>query len=192
MNNPRYQRWLAVGLLCLLALVFVLAVLVPVVGAGFDYRDEKNDLLFRLQRQQKIAARKDSMAASLESIKSQFQTQGYFSNRDTEALTSADLQNVVKTVVADAGGQLTSTQGLPGKVDNGFNRIAVKVRMTGSIETLRTVLYNFSVAVPVLIVDQLDINPVRGTRSRTTNQIEPSGQLNVSFQVVCFMRGTGQ
>lgn len=189
MNNPRYRRWLAVGLLLLVLLVFVLAVLLPLLGSGLAYHEEKNDLLFRLQRQQKIAARKDSVAQSLESIKLQFAEQGYFSNRDTEALASAELQNIVKTAVTDAGGQLTSTQGLPGKTDNGFNRVAVRVRMTGNIETLRSILHSIAGAVPVLIVDQLDITPVRGARNRTSNKIEPNAQLNVSFQVVSFMRG---
>jgi len=192
MNNPVYQRWLAVGLLVLVLLAFVLAVFMPLLSAGLGYHEEKNDLLFRLQRQQQIAARKDSVAENLEAIKSQFQEQGYFSNRDTEALVSADLQNTVKTAVAEAGGQLTSTQGLPGKVDNGFNRVAVRVRMNGNIETLRTVLHSIAVAVPVLIVDQIDINPLRGVRNRTTNKIEPNAQLNVSFQVVSFMRETAQ
>ncbi|MDD1620445.1 MAG: type II secretion system protein GspM [Methylococcaceae bacterium] len=192
MNNPRYQRWLAVGLLVLVLLAFVLAVLMPLLSAGLAYHEEKNDLLFRLQRQQQIAARKDSVAESLEATKLQFQEQGYFSNRDTEALVSADLQNTVKTAVAEAGGQLTSTQGLPGKIDNGFNRVAVRVRMNGNIETLRAVLHNIAVAVPVLIVDQIDINPLRGVRNRITNKIEANAQLNVSFQVVSFMRETAQ
>ncbi|MGZ4958414.1 MAG: type II secretion system protein GspM [Methylomonas sp.] len=192
MNNPQYQRWLAVGLLLAVVLVFVLAVLMPLLSTGLEYHDEKNDLLFRLQRQQKIAARKDSVVRNLEDLSAQFQAQGYFSTRDTEALASADLQNIVKTAIADAGGQLTSTQGLPGKMDKGFNRVAVRVRMTGNIESLRTVLHSLAVNVPVLIVDQLDITPVRGIRSRTSNKIEPNTQLNVSFEVVSFMRGGAQ
>ncbi len=192
MNNPHYQRWLAVGLLLAVVLVFVLAVLMPLLSSGLTYHDEKNDLLFRLQRQQKIAARKNSVVKNLEDLTAQFQEQGYFSNRDTEALASADLQNIVKTVIAEAGGQLTSTQGLPGQTDKGFNRVAVRVRMTGNIETLRTVLHSIAANVPVLIVDQLDITPVRGIRNRTSNKLEPSAQLNVSFEVVCFMRGAAQ
>jgi len=188
MNNMRYQRWLAVGLLFFVLLVFVLAVLIPLLNNGLAYHEQNNDLLFRLQRQQKIAARKDSVAQNVEAIKHKFQEQGYFSNRDTEALASADLQNIVKTAVTDAGGQLTSTQGLPGKTENGFNRVAVRVRMTGNIETLRSVLHSFAVTTPVLIIDQLDITPVRGARNRPNNKTEPSAQLNVSFQVVSFMR----
>jgi general secretion pathway protein M len=187
MNKTFYQRWLAVGLLFLVLLLFVLGIATPLISAGLAYHEEKTDLLFRLQRQQKIAARKDSVAQNLETIKSQFQEQAYFTQRDTEALASADLQNIVKTAVTDAGGQLTSTQGLPGKIEDGFNRVAVRVRMTGNIETLRSVLRSFAANVPILIIDQIDITPVRGLRNRAS-KIEASGQLNVSFQVVSFMR----
>ena len=193
MNSVSKQRWLALGLLFLVVLLFGLGILMPLFGNGLTYLDEKNDLMFRLQRQQSIAARKDSIELNLEAIKNQFQEQGYFSNRDTEALASADLQNIVKTTVTEAGGQLTSTQGLPGKVDSGFNRVAVRVRMTGTIETLRAVLHTFSSATPILIVDQIDISPLRGIRgNRTGPKTESSAQVNVSFEVVSFMRISNQ
>lgn len=193
MKNALYQRWLAVGLLVLVLAVFVLAIAAPLVSNGLALYDEKHDLLFRLQRQQKIIARKDSVAQSLEAIKAQFQEQSFFSNRDTEALASADLQNIIKTAVTDAGGQLTSTQGLPGKTDNDFTKVSVRVRMTCSIETLRTILHSLTAITPILLVDQLDIAPIRTNRPNRGNnaniKAEPAAQLNVSFQVVSFIRG---
>lgn len=189
MNDPRFRRWLAVGLLIAVIAAFIFAVLVPLISAELVYREEKNDLLFRLQRQQAIAARETAVVENLEAVKQQFQEQNYFSSSDTEALASAELQNIVKTAVTEAGGQLTSTQGLPGKEEEGFFHIAVKVRMTATMETLSAVLHTIETAVPVLIIDQLDITPVRGARNRTTNKIDPSMQMNVSFQVVSFMRG---
>jgi general secretion pathway protein M len=192
MKNALYQRWLAVGLLLLLLLVFVLAVLTPLISNGLALYDEKNTLLFRLQRQQKIFARKDNVAKNLESLKAQFLEQSFFSNRDTEALASADLQNTIKTAVTDAGGQLTSTQGLPGKSENDFTRVAVRVRMSCNMETLRTVLHTLEAASPLLIVDQIDVAPIRNARPNRPNAkaaAEPAAQLNVSFQVISFIRG---
>ena len=188
MNEARQQRWLAVGLLVLVLSAIVMLVLVPLLSSWLDYREQKTDLLFRLQRQQAIAARQDSVAQNLELLNQQYQQQGYLSNSDTEALASAELQNIVKTAVTEAGGQLTSTQGLPGKTEDDFVRIAVKVRMSGSIEALRAVLHSLDSNVPLLLIDQLDISPVRGVRNRTTNKIDPSTQLNVGFQVISFMR----
>lgn len=188
MNDVRFQRWLAVALLLLVVLTVVFALLMPLITTGLAYHDEKNDLLFRLQRQQTIAGRENRVTEDLESINQQLLQQGYFSTSTTEALASAELQNIVKTAVSDAGGQLTSTQGLPGKMHDGFFKIAVKVRMTATMEALSSILHTIETAVPVLIVDQLDINPMRGVRNRTNNKIEPSGQLNVSFEIVSFMR----
>jgi len=188
-NNSRFQRWLAVGLLVFVVAVVVFAVMVPLISTGLAYHEEKNDLLFRLKRQQTIAGRANQVGEGLETVKQAFQERNYFSNSSTEALASAELQNIVKTAVSDAGGQLTSTQGLPGKQNNGFFRIAVKVRMTATMEALVNVLNSIDNAVPILIVDQLDINPVRGRRNRKTHKVEPSEQMNISFEVVSFMRG---
>jgi len=188
MNEARYQRWLALALLGLVLFTVIFLVLLPLFSSWLDYREQKNDLLFRLQRQQAIVARRDSVAQNLESLNQQYQQQGYLSDSDTEALASAELQNIVKTAVTEAGGQLTSTQGLPGKAEEDFVRVAVKVRMSGSIEALRAVLHSLDTNMPLLLVDQLDISPVRGARNRTTNKMDPSSQLNVSFEVISFMR----
>lgn len=190
-TSALYQRWLALGLLLFVLAILLIAVFIPLVNASLTYYEEQNDLLFRLKRQQAIAGREQQVSASLTQIKQQFLEQGYFTTSDTEALTSAELQNIVKTAVTDAGGQLTSTQGLPGKMQDGFFQVSVKVRLTGSMETLATVLNTIETAIPILVINQLDINPIRGVRNRTTNKVESSGQLNVSFQVTSFMRKTG-
>ena len=189
MMASAYQRWLAVGLLIAVVATLLIAVVMPLVSMGFDYYEQKNNLMFRLQRQQTIIARKQQVADNLQSLSQQFEEQNYFSSSNTEALASAELQNIVKNAVTDAAGQLTSTQGLPGKQEKDFIQVAVKVRLTGTIETLANVLRSIETAVPVLIIDQLDVSPVRGVRNVKTNKVEPSAQLNISFQVVSYMKG---
>jgi general secretion pathway protein M len=53
---------------------------------------------------------------------------------------------------------------------------------------LRAVLYKIETSTPLIIIDQIDIRPMRGSRNRLTRQIEPSNELNVNFQAVSFMR----
>jgi general secretion pathway protein M len=60
--------------------------------------------------------------------------------------------------------------------------------MAGDAEILRSVLYEIESSVPVMIVDQIDIRPVRGKRNRKTRKIEPSSKLNINFQATGFMR----
>ncbi len=187
-NELNYQRWLAVGLLLILIILVIFVAIMPLISSGLAYHEEKKELAFRLNRYQQIAARKESVSKSIERIKQQYNAQGYFSNHGTIALASAELQKFIKSVVSQAGGELTSTQVLPNSTQGGFNRIMIKVRMSGDIEVLRNVLHEIESSVPIVIVDQIDVRSERGRRNRKTRQIEPSNRLNVNFQAVSFMR----
>ncbi|MCK4843329.1 MAG: type II secretion system protein M [Methylococcales bacterium] len=190
-NEKLHSRWLALGLLGLGLLMVILFAIVPLVSTALEYHEQKEELLFRLQRAKQVIARKDSIEENITQISQKHQKQNYFSWQNTVALASADLQKIIKSAISQAGGQLTSTQVLPSRNDASFNRVTVKVRMSGDIEVLRSVLYEIETSVPMMIVDQLDIRPVRGKRNRKTRKIEPNNKLNVNFQVASFMRVEG-
>lgn len=190
MNKIPPQRWLAIGLLGIIVLIIIFFIIMPLVSMGLEKYDQKQELTFRLQRAMNIVAKKDDVIANIEQIKDKYQSQNFFSTRDTQALASADLQKFIKSSISQAGGQLTSTQVLShrGRTDLGFNRIVVKVRMSGEIDTLRSVLHEIESAPQIMVIDQLDIRPVRGKRNRKTRKIEPSNKMNINFQVASFMR----
>jgi general secretion pathway protein M len=182
------KRWLAVGLLIAVVLVIILVVIVPVVNKKMELNETKNNLVFRLQQYERILAKKDAVIASMANIKQQHDEQGYFNSQNTDALASAEMQEFIKKTIVEAGGQLSSTQALPVSNKGKFSRITVRVRMTGNSEVLRAVLYKIETSTPLIIIDQIDIRPMRGKRNRTSRQIESSNELNVNFQAVSFMR----
>ncbi|MDD1628587.1 MAG: type II secretion system protein GspM [Methylococcaceae bacterium] len=186
------QRWLAVGLLIAVLLVIIFVIIVPVVSKEMELYEAKNNLVFRLQQYERILAKKDAVIASMAHIKQQHEKQGYFNSQKTDALASAEMQEFIKKAIVDAGGQLSSTQALPVSNKDKFSRITVRVRMTGNSEVLRAVLYKIETSNPLIIIDQIDIRPMRGTRNRITRQIESSNELNVNFQAVSFMRKQAQ
>jgi general secretion pathway protein M len=187
-SNLKTQRWLAVGLLVTVILAVIFAVIVPVVNKSLELSDAKTNLVFRLQQYERILAKKAGVIANMKALKEQQQIRGLLNSQATGALASADVQEFIKKAIVEAGGQLSSTQALPVSTKNEFSRITVSVRMTGNSEVLRTVLYKIETAIPLIIINQIDIRPMRGVRSRTTRQIEPSNELNVNFQAVSFMR----
>lgn len=187
-NEMSYQRWVALGLLLTTILLVVFFAIVPLISSGLEYYAEKKDLRFRLQRYQQIVARKDEVDQGIERIKQQYLAQKYFNNSNTVSLASADIQKFIKNAIVQAGGELTSSQVLPSRSEDGLNRITVKVRMAGDMEMLRAVLYEIENSKPVMIINQIDIRPVRGRRNRKTRRIEPSNKLNVNFEIVGFMR----
>ena len=188
LSNKQMQRWLAVGLLAAVILIVILVVIVPVVNKGLEQHEAQNNLVFRLQQYERILARKDAVNASMSAIKEQYQEHGLLNRQSTGALASAEVQEFIKKTIVEAGGQLSSTQALPASTKNDFSRITVSVRMTGNSEVLRTVLYKIETSTPLIIVNQIDIRPMRGIRSKTTRQIESSNELNINFQAVSFMR----
>ncbi len=188
MSNEQMQRWLAIGLLLAALLIIGLVVIVPVVGKSMELHEAEDNLVFKLQKYERILARKEAVMASMEAVKEQYQEHGLLNTQTTGALASAELQEFVKQAIVEAGGQLSSTQALPVTAKNEFSRITVSVRMSGNSEVLRAVLYKIETSTPLIVINQIDIRPMRGVRSRTTHQIEPSNELNINFQAVSFMR----
>jgi general secretion pathway protein M len=187
-SNKQMQRWLAVGLLIAAILVIGLAIIVPVINKGLELHEAKNNLVFRLQQYERILAKKDAVIESMNDIKGQHQQRGLLNRQSTGALASAEVQEFIKKTIVEAGGQLSSTQALPLSTKEEFSRITVSVRMTGTSEVLRSVLYKLETSMPLIIIDQIEIRPMRGVRSKITRQIEPSNELNINFQAVSFMR----
>ncbi|MDO9162530.1 MAG: type II secretion system protein GspM [Methylococcaceae bacterium] len=188
MESKLSQKWLALGLLVLVVLVFSLVVVMPIINKGLELNESKQALAFRLQQYERVLATQAQVAANVEQIKQAYAEQGYLNSQQTSALASAELQEFIKKTIVEAGGQLSSTQVLPVSTKGEFTRITISVRMTGSSEVLRTVLYNIETTAPLIVIDQIDIRPMRGVRNRTTRQLELSNELNVNFQAVSFMR----
>jgi general secretion pathway protein M len=187
-SSQQIQRWMAVGLLVTVILMVIFLVIVPVVNKSLEFRDQKNNLVFRLEQYERILAKKGGVIENMNALKEQYQARGLLNSQATGALASAEVQEFIKKAIVEAGGQLSSTQALPVSTKNEFSRITVSVRMTGNSEVLRTVLYKIETSIPLIIINQIDIRPMRGVRSKITRQIEQSNELNVNFQAVSFMR----
>jgi general secretion pathway protein M len=187
-KNNLTQRWLALGLLILVVSLLVALIVMPIVSKGLELSEAKDALIFKLQKYERILAKKDSVLKSMAKIKAQHLQQGYFNSQETASLASAELQEFIKKAIVDTGGQLSSTQALSEVEKDKFRLITVSVRMTGNMEMLRAVLYKLETATPLIIIDQMDIRPMRGKRNRITHKLEPSNELSVNFQAVGFMR----
>lgn len=187
-KNNQSERWLAVGLLLTVMSFISFVIILPLINQGLALHEEKNNLSFRFEQYERILARKQSIIDEMETLKSQFVDQNYLSTQNTSALVSAELQEMIKQAIVEAGGQLSSTQGLPVVMKNNFQRVPINVRMTGNSEVLRAVLHKIETATPLVVVEQIDIRPMRGVRNKVTHQIDPSNELSINFQAISFMK----
>ncbi len=189
-SQEAQQQLIAIGLLIAVVLLMMLLIVFPLINKAIDLNEAKDNLVFKLQQYERILAKTDLVTANMENITKEQDSQGYFNLQATDALASADMQEFIKKAIIEAGGQLSSTQALPVSNKDDFKRITVSVRMTGNSQVLRTVLYKIETSEPLIIINQIDIRPMRGTRNRITRQIESSNELNVNFQAVSFMRNS--
>lgn len=190
--NDRQQRWLAVGLLAGVLLIAGSILLVPFLNTILEYNGTIENLEFRLNRYSERIVDKDKMQRQVTELRKQLRNAGFFSSQETAALAIAEMQKKIKQAVQEAGGQMTSTQALPQQEFEGLTKIVVKVRLSGSVEAIRNILYAIETAKPYMVVEKIDINQVRGRRNRKTRKIEPVDKLNVNMDVVGFMRHAGQ
>lgn len=168
--------------------VLYLAVAAPLLSLSREYNDSIEDLQFRLERLQRVAAQKSGLEERLAKIGAEAQQDDRFMQKNTAALASADLQTQIKDVVSQAGGELTSTQVIPERTEEKFTRIAVKVRMNGSTPQLRQVLHNFESAKPYQFIENLNIRPIRMPRNPAAKNPQIPDRLSVDFDVVGYMR----
>lgn len=186
--NSNQQRWLAIGLLIAVIFLLMTAIAWPLWAKQQEINATIDDLVFRIQRYKKIVASRDQIFDQVEQTRHQIEEQGYLSDQDSEAVASAEMQQFIKNTISTAGGNLTSTQVLPRKEEGNLIRFGVRIRLSGTIEMLRNVLYEIETSKPLLVVEQIDITPVRGRRNPRTRQFEASDQLNINLTVVSFMR----
>ncbi|MGH8474352.1 MAG: type II secretion system protein GspM [Methylococcales bacterium] len=186
--NKSQRRLLALSLLFFCIVLVFGAVVVPLADAVVSYNEKINDLQFNLLRFKKTATGKLKVENQLKQLKVQRGKENQFSNRETPALASADLQQLIKKAVLNVSGRLVSTQVIPETEEEHLIKISVVVRMTGDTLALRNVLYELETARPMLLVNNLTIRPGPGRRDRRTRRLIPSNELNVNFDVSGYMR----
>jgi general secretion pathway protein M len=183
--TPRLSRLLALALLVLVIAVPYLVIVRPYIEALGEGRETLAETVALRDRYVALAAGGAAIDAKVGTLRDEGDGEAAYLQGASEALVSADLQNRVKTVVQANGGVLNSTQILDATNEEGFRRLAVRVRMSGGSEALYKVLYALETERPFLFIDNIDIN------ARTIRQREGQGEtieLMVSFDLFGFMR----
>ena len=89
------------------------------------------------------------------------------------ALAVADLQQMLSSIVDEAGGTLISTQILQEADGNNlFPAITVKVNLRGATESLQQILYRIDTSRPQLILDNLRVQKKQSTGAPGIDELE--------------------
>jgi hypothetical protein len=179
--SPLVSRLAAVGL-ALAALLALLLMLEPIVQrvAMLDSRIE----LEREQIARLTAIGEAAKGAGSASERSRQTTAAAYLPGETEAVQLGNLQTAFRTVSAKAGVRHQSTRTLPTVRRDGFQLVGVHASTQIGIEALQRLLRGIETHRPVLIVDGLDVAPVRGALPGSPEE----RQLQVEIKVVAIAR----
>ena len=166
LTTPWISR-LAAVLLLVLAIEAAYVLLVEPIVIGYRETDraieEVDDQLSHFQR---LAAMRPALASQLDQLAAEQESGTYYLNGGTDALAAAGLQDRVSALVDGNRGVLRSIQPMDGVDEQGFKRITLRIQMTATIEALFETIYVLENGMPVLFVENLDIQS-RFTRRRS-------------------------
>ncbi len=186
--NDKQQRWLAIGLLLSIIISIALLIFMPWYSSLTKTLDDIDEQIFRDKRYQRVIASREEVEVEIEKGRKEINALGYFTSQTTPALAAAELQKRIKEMVQDADGEISSTQVLPNKDEDGLLRITVKVKLTGDMEMLRNLLFEIDVEKPLMIIENLTIVPGRKKRNRKTRKTEQTDKVVVTLEVSSYIR----
>ena len=182
--DSKQQRQLAIGVLVLAVLAFLSLTAGPVWYANASRQAAMDQAQERLVRYEQIAARDKELLPQYEALRQAQKSAGNQLRSDTAAVAGAELQRRVKDITAVHEAQIVSTQILPIATEEGFVRIALRVRLRGVLPSLLQSVYDIETNEVHMFLDNLSFrNNAAGLRQQQM-LIRP---MEAEFDLIAYM-----
>lgn len=183
--NPQQRRLLALAILLLaLGAVFSVSVL-PVLLANQHYRDTIDGLESRLQQLQRAAAIGDTLQPQYEQLKRWKTSDAQYLKSNSAALAAAELQRLVKRIIVAKNAEVVSTQILTTRQEEGFDRVALKVRIRGELGNVVQAFHVLESGEPFVFLENVSVRASRGRRVR--GKVAPLQALDIDMELIAYM-----
>jgi general secretion pathway protein M len=156
-----------------------------------EYAGEIGDLREQLSRFQTVAIQRESLQVRLSKISNSQNDADLFldypSFDEAAAAMSGGIGEMVRAE-ADDSCQIVSRQPVRSRVQERFEKVTVNVRMRCDAEDFLKILYGMETAMPLMLVDDLNIIRPRTRRTTRGKQTAAQGQLDIRFNVSGYLR----
>jgi general secretion pathway protein M len=180
--DRKQQRRLAVAILAGIVIAVLTITAGPIWIANASRQATLDDAHERLQRYQLISASDQKLLPRYEALLQKQRSTGKHLRSETSAMAGAELQRIVKNITGGNQAQILSTQLLPVSEEQGFLRVAIKVRLRGTLPALLQSLYDIETGDVYMFVDNVALRD---------NMIGRSGAqvraMDAEFELVAFM-----
>ena len=152
--NPAQSRRLAIAILVVAVATLVAAIGIPVWMMHRWYDANFADTYDKLERYRRIAAMRPEVTLQLDALRNK-DTRRFFLRPGAVALSGAEAQEAVRTLIEGAGARLISVQAPPAKEEGRYRQVSVNVQLIANIFALRKILHAVENYTPYLFVDNL-------------------------------------
>ena len=170
-------------LVALLSVVSGLTAL-PLWLANSSQQANIDQLQDRLQRFRRVADRDSSLHPKYEQLRRSQISDGHYLKSDTVAVAGAELQRMGKERTTLNRAQVLSTQILPAGKEQGFIRIALKVRLRGTLPSILKSFYDIETNEVFLFLNSVSLRDSAGGRRPRQIAIK---QMDTDFDLIAFM-----
>jgi hypothetical protein len=172
-------RLLAVAITLLGVAVVWLAITSPLMQWHAERADALVQRTALLGRMDSLVALREALQHQALSVKADGAGDATLLEGDSDSIASATMQELLQAVLSRAGVQLNSVETLPAEAADGYRRIRLRVSFAATWPVLMALLKEIELATPVLLIDELQIEPALHRMSTAPG----------SFDVSCAMFG---
>jgi general secretion pathway protein M len=183
--DPTQRRLLALAILVLAVAAVFSATVWPVLLANQHYQNTIEHMESRLHQLQRAAAIGEALKPQYETLKRWQASDAQDLKSASPALAAAELQRLLKRIVAEKDVQVVSAQSLTTRQEAGFDRIALKVRMRGELENIVQTFYEIETGEPFVFLDNVSIRGSRGRR--VGGKVSTLQVLDIDMEVIGYM-----
>jgi general secretion pathway protein M len=180
--SPPQARALAIFVLVAAVALVLATLLAPVMMLHKHYDDAIETWTTRLSTYRRVAAQAPALRSALDAMRTKDARRFYLRNTAPN-LAGAELQELVKSTIEQAGGRITTSQSPAPREDGSFRQIVANVQFFATTPNLQRILHALETKEPLLVVDNITIRPTnafRGFKPAVGQEPEVNVQLDVS------------
>jgi general secretion pathway protein M len=191
-RNRQQSRLLALLLFVVTLVMVVAAITLPALAMNRHYDELIEGMNNQLEVYRRVARHSDQYQTKYQRLQRIRQQDRRYLRSDTESLATAELQRIVKQIIAGNKGEILSTQVMRTSEEQGFKRVAIRMRMKSTLEEMVKILHALETEQPYLFIENVTVRSRQVARRRlpSNKAIDKAmSQLDIDFQLSGYMRG---
>jgi general secretion pathway protein M len=170
--NPTQSRRAAIGLLFAAALGTLAVIVVPFYMLNRYYDNALADYSGKLDRYRRVAGSRTAATQQLDAIRAMEPRKGFLRS-GAAALSAAEAQEALRTIIEANGGKLITMQAPVAKEEGRYRAFTINAQLSGTIFALRKILHAIESNQPALFVDSLQLRSQVPANFRPNPGAEP-------------------